>query len=671
VTRESRAILAGILATAVSLGAVVWVNAKDVAGRREDLQRETQVSTRLIATRVHAGLQKHLTALRQMANFYASSRKVTEKAFSSFADTTLKMNPACLNVAYVDPAFRVRRVYPAGGGPSLVGLDVSGNRMGYETITRARQIRGPVLSPPLQLIRGPQGFVLAVPIFAAREFLGTLLGACRSSEYFTSMLLPEVSERYEQMVLDAGEPIFASEDFDPHATALPAATEQFMLGDASWEIRLQAKSEVVEARLASRRVTTWAMGLLFAFASGALAYVGTLWVAGITAELASRSAALRETRDRLEGTRGQLIQAEKMTAIGELVAGVAHEINNPLTGIVGYTQLLMQGSLEAGVRRKIETIAAEAERMAKIVRNLLTFARKHAPEKVLVSLNTVVDRTLELKAYNLRASQIRLETDLDPALPATLLDFHQMQQVLVNLLNNAQQAMASARSGGTIRLATRCVDDVIELRLSDDGPGIPEEVQGRIFEPFFTTKKDGEGTGLGLSLCYGIVQEHSGTIRVESGAGAGAAFVIELPILQAGAVPAPRARRDPKRAVPSLSILVVDDEPSVQSFLVELLSQRGHTVETASDVPDALERLDAGRHDLVITDMKMPHGTGMDVYRAAVSRNPKLAGRILFMTGHATGDDTQRFMHEVGGEPLQKPCRIEEIDRAIAAALRN
>ena len=251
------------------------------------------MSTRLIATRVHAGLQKHLTALRQMANFYASSRRVTEKAFSSFADTTLKMNPACLNVAYVDAAFRVRRVYPEGGGQSLVGLDVSGNRMGYETITRARQIRGPVLSPPLQLIRGPQGFVLAVPIFGAGHFQGTLLGACRSSEYFTSMLIPEVSERYELMVLDAGEPIFASESFDRHDTPLPEAAEQFMLGDANWEIRLQAKPEIVQERLASRRAANWAMGLLFALVSGALAYVGTLWVTGITAELASRSAALR------------------------------------------------------------------------------------------------------------------------------------------------------------------------------------------------------------------------------------------------------------------------------------------------------------------------------------------------------------------------------------------
>ncbi len=668
-TRERRAILAGILATAVCLAAVVWVNAKDLASRRDDLQRETRVSARLIATRIHGGLQKHLTALRQMANFYTSSRRVTEKAFSSFADTTLKMNPACLNVAYVDPTFRVRRVYPSGGGASLVGLDVSGNRMGYETITRARQARGPVLSPPLQLIRGPQGFVLAVPIFAANEFRGTLVGACRSSEYFTSMLLPEVSERYEQMVLDAGEPIFASDGFDPHETQLPEATEQFTLGDTDWEVRLQAKEQVVQARLVSRRAAVWALGLLFAFVSGALAYVGTLWVAGITAELASSGAALRETRDRLDGTMGQLIQAEKMTALGELVAGVAHEMNNPLTGIVGYTQLLMRRRLAPSVRRKLETIAAEAERMAKIVRNLLSFARKHAPEKALLSLNDVVERTLELKAYNLRASQIRVEKDLDAALPATLLDFHQMQQVLINLLNNAQQAMA--KGGGTIRLATRRVDGLIELRVADDGPGISEEVQNRIFEPFFTTKKEGEGTGLGLSLCYGIVQEHGGTIRVESRAGAGATFIIDLPILRAGAVTKPPAPPEPARPVPSLRILVVDDEPSVQSFLFELLSQRGHRVDTASDVPEALGRIATARHDLIITDMKMPHGTGLDVYRAAVAKSPRLARRVLFTTGHVTGDETQRFLREIGSDPLHKPCRIEDIERAIADALRN
>src|SRR6185503_14294514 len=248
--------------------------------------------------------------------------------------------------------------------------------------------------------------------------------------------------------------------------------------------------------------------------------------------------------------------------------------------------------------------------LAKIVRNLLTFARKHPPEKKHLGLNGIIEKTLELKAYHFRASQILVEKDLPADLPATMLDFHQIQQVVLNLLNNAEQAIVEVKKGGTIRLTTRQLGDRIECRISDDGPGVPLAIQQRIFEPFFTTKTDGKGTGLGLSLCYGIIQEHGGSIRVEGQPGQGATFVIDLPVLANPETERPETTDAVPAAPTSLRILVVDDETSIQDLLVELLRTQGHQVDTASDVPEALQKIAANGHDLIISDMKMPHGTG-------------------------------------------------------------
>ena len=666
-----KAAVAGGLAAGICLGAVAWTDARQISSRKSELSRETRVVAKLFATRIQGGLQKHLTVLEQMANFYSSSRKVTEKEFQSFAATTLSMSPSCLNVAFVERGFRVQRVFPAGARSSLLGLDVSAHPIGYETIARARRARGPVLSPPLQLIRGPRGFVLAVPVFNREGYMGTLVAACQSSEYFASTLLPELSERYQQMVLDSGEPIFANAADATSHPAGPPVAERFDLGGTEWEVRVWPRMEVVEGRLEAGRTAYWTLGLLLAAATGALAGAGSLWAAGMTDRLASERMALLETRSRLEGTRGQLRQAEKLTAVGELVAGVAHEINNPLAGILGYTQLLLQRRLSEGVRRRILTISAEAERMAKVVRNLLAFARKHAPEKRLHDLNKIIDKTLELKAYHLRASQIRILKDFAPDLPLTLLDFNQMQQVLINLLNNAQQALAEARRGGTITLSTRHADGLIELRVADDGPGIPAEAENRIFEPFFTTKKEGVGTGLGLSLCYGIIQEHGGSIRAQSGSGKGATFFIGLPVRREATEPPGPPAPDPPRRMAPLRILLVDDEPAFLSFLTESLSGMGHRVEAARDVPEALERITSGRYDLIITDLRMPGGTGVEIYRAAVEKAPRLARRVIFTTGQPTGDETARFMRDIEHEPLLKPFKIEDIERAIERAMRN
>ncbi|HEV8700779.1 MAG TPA: response regulator [Candidatus Polarisedimenticolia bacterium] len=380
---------------------------------------------------------------------------------------------------------------------------------------------------------------------------------------------------------------------------------------------------------------------------------------------------LSQTQGRLDVAMGQLMQAEKMTALGELVAGVAHEINNPLSTIMGYTQLLLARGVPAEIQRRLDIVHSEANRLAKIVRNLLTFARKHPPEKKHLGLNGIIEKTLELKAYHFRASQIIVEKDLAADLPGTMLDFHQIQQVVLNLLNNAEQAIVEVKRGGTIRLTTRQAGDRIECRIADDGPGVPREIAERIFEPFFTTKKEGKGTGLGLSLCYGIIQEHGGSIRVECGPGQGATFVIDLPLLGNPETALPDTADTVPATVSSLRILVIDDESSIQDLLVELLRTQGHQVDTASDVPEALQKIASNGHDLIISDMKMPHGTGRDIYRAVLQKNARMARRIVFTTGDGASAEIKKFLTEAGNEILFKPFKLEDLAKAIALATRN
>ncbi len=670
-SRWLKAGLAGILAAGICLGAASWSSVRELTGRRDELLREARVIARLVATRIEGGLEKHLTAMRQMSNFYSSSRKVGEKQFLSYAANTLKMNPACLNIAYVDTALRVLRSYPPDANRWKQVFDARSHLPGYETVLRANRALRPMLSPPMQLFGATWGFVLAEPVVSNHRLLGTLVGACRSQEYFESMVLPEVTERYEQIVLESGTPIFASDQFEPSDRSLPPVSESFVFGGANWEVRMRPQEQVVHHRLAAGRAAFWAMAWLFSLAFGALASAATLWAIGMSARLQSQGEALLEARTRLDGARERLVKAEKLTALGELVAGVAHEINNPLAGIVGYTQLLMRRRLPPPVQKKLETISAEVERMAKIVRNLLAFARKHAPEKRLTDLNGVVEKTVELKAYHLKTSQIKVVMDLDPDLPETLLDFHRMQQVVINLISNAEQAMIEARHGHTIRLTTGVVEGRIQMRVSDDGPGIPPEIRERVLEPFFTTKKEGQGTGLGLSLCNGIVQEHGGRIRVESQPGEGATFIVDLPIQHEAVEVHPVEKASPAPAVAPLKVLVVDDEASVQDFLAELLTLGGHRVDTASDVPEAISKIATGEHDLIITDLKMPGGTGRDIYSAVLEMQPHLARRIVFTTGHVTSNETADFLRSTGNELVLKPCNIDEIENAIARAAAN
>ncbi len=382
----------------------------------------------------------------------------------------------------------------------------------------------------------------------------------------------------------------------------------------------------------------------------------------------------------------QLIQSEKLSAIGQLVAGVAHELNNPLTSISGYAQLLQRDkSLSDVTVQDVLQIHTQAERAARIVRNLLIFAREHKPERTTVDLNEVVRSTLMLQSYQLRVDNIQVVTEFEENLPTTIADPHQLQQVFLNLINNAHQAMQQRGGGGTLTLSTRSghsrrraneaanVAPIIEVAIGDTGIGISDRDISRIFDPFFTTKPVGQGTGLGLSICFGIIQEHEGLIWADSTPGVGTTIYVELPLrsqtelsLNTTLPPAVAA----EDYVP-LQVLVVDDEASVGKFLARLLEEMGHRPVVVESARQALEKLDQQQFDTILADVKMPEMDGFDLYAAVSERNPDLAGRIVFITGDTLSPSTVERIAEHNNPFIGKPFAIPQLEQTLRGLMRR
>jgi signal transduction histidine kinase/CheY-like chemotaxis protein len=397
----------------------------------------------------------------------------------------------------------------------------------------------------------------------------------------------------------------------------------------------------------------------------------TMRVEALMRDVSERKRLDDQTRDIYH----QLLQAEKMAALGQTVSGVAHELNNPLATILSWAERLSQrAALDEPTRRGLETILSESERAARIVRNLLTFARKRQTTRAMVDVNQVARETLALRAYEQRVSNIEVLDALAAGLPRVFADGHQVQQVLLNLIINAEQAMLAANGRGTIVVRTWHDPDheSVILEINDDGPGIPDELQPKIFDPFFTTKEVGQGTGLGLTIAYAIVQEHGGRIRLESRPERGASFFVELPVTGARLAPAPPPRSQLESTdsmVVGGAILVVEDEEKLASAVVEVLSDAGYIVHHAVDGVAALERVRADAYDLVICDLKMPRLDGPSFYRALAEAAPSLSRRVIFVTGDVAGTEAERFLDETGCRWLAKPFRLGDLLRAVREGL--
>jgi len=370
----------------------------------------------------------------------------------------------------------------------------------------------------------------------------------------------------------------------------------------------------------------------------------------------------------LQETQAQLVQAGKLSAVGQLVSGVAHELNNPLSVVIGYGQLLKGRQLPSDLRGPIDLMVAQGERMAKIVQGLLLFSRQRKPERAPVDLPAVIEQTVALRTTRLRLSGIRVVTEHAADVPPAEGDVHQLQQVFLNLLLNAEHAILSGGVGDTIHIRAypRTEGDRrwVVVEFEDNGPGIPAEIMPRIFEPFFTTKKVGEGTGLGLSLSYGIIQQHAGRLAGESVPGR-TLFTIELPttaVVETGPV-TPQA--PPGVYGFGRRALVVDDEPGMVELVTTLLRDSGWQVEVAATGRSALERVRTTKFDVVLSDIRMPDGSGEDFYRASVIDQPGLAKRFVFMTGDTANAAPWQFVDEVGAPVLEKPFTADTLFAAL------
>lgn len=439
---------------------------------------------------------------------------------------------------------------------------------------------------------------------------------------------PEVAEhasREEREVLDSGEPKTTEQSFVLQGEMVHALATRFPVPDAQ----------------------------------GRPAYIG-----GVLIDITSQ----KRAEDELARSREALYQSEKLTALGSLLAGVSHELNNPLAVVAGQAMLLEEDAAGTPHAVRAAKIKRAAERCAKIVQTFLAMARQKQPERRLVYANEVVRAALDLTDYGLRTAGVRVTCRLAAGLPPLHADPDQLHQVLANLLINAQHALLDVTGERRLTVATRALSGRIEIEISDNGPGIPLDVRRRVFEPFFTTKAQGVGTGLGLSFSLGVVEAHGGKLELLD-IGQGAAFRISLPAAQPTApeqVPPPVKRALSARG----RLLVVDDEPDVGDLIAEMLESQGWTVRVATGGAAAKSLLRAERFDFILSDLRMPDFDGPALHAWLAEYQPDMARRIAFVTGDTLGPAARRFLTDTGVPCIEKPFTPQML-RSLLDALNT
>jgi two-component system, NtrC family, sensor kinase len=607
-----------------------------------------------------------LAQLSALSEFLAASRDVTNMAaeVTATAERLLEAGGAALLLASDDQqGFDIlgasgslagqegRRVHPSVGGLALDALGGDGARIGPV---------GPCRVFGDATVRN----AVAVPLLAHGVTAGALVVADRREGSFDTddgVLLSAIAvhgagalanARFYEMVVRAKEQWEATFDALSHGVALVGADATVIRANAAFGAVVGASVPAVVGQHVGQALFGERHGLadlLDAARSGrrppplvrrsdslrrVLRVSAT--ATNATAESAALVVAVEDVTDQ-QALEAQAIQNEKMAAVGTLVSGVAHELNNPLTSIAGLAEFLLEQPEDAAPdRNHLRVIAEEAQRAGSIVRNLLTFARKGTTaQPEAVDLSDVVERTLFLMGWELKLQSIAIEKKLAPELPAVRGDRQQLQQVILNLMSNAAQAVTGLPPGlpRRISVSTTAEGDRVVVRVTDTGLGIPGDVLPQIFSPFFTTKRQGEGTGLGLFISYGIVTGHGGTLSAESRPGAGATFTVSLPCARPAETATPADGTGDVAPAPARRrrILVVDDDPGVRRMVSALFVSEGHAVDTAGDGDSGIVLARGGDYDLVIADHRAAAG-GVPFLLALEALRPGWQARCIVST---------------------------------------
>jgi two-component system NtrC family sensor kinase len=377
--------------------------------------------------------------------------------------------------------------------------------------------------------------------------------------------------------------------------------------------------------------------------------------------------AARAAQAEIERQRDALHQSEKLAALGSLLAGVAHELNNPLSILIG-NALTLQSEAEGvsqPVAERAQRIQAAAERCGRIVRSFLAMARQRKTQPRSVEVEVLIGNALGLLAYGLRAAGIEIEQAIAPGLPSVFCDPDQVTQVLTNLLVNAQQALEGEPQPRRVRLGAVAHGNAIVIEVADNGPGIPPNLRSRVFDPFFTTKQMGVGTGIGLAVSRGIVEAHGGSLTLAP-SDRGATFLLRLPLREAGQANAENGGSSPAKLVHSgRSALIIDDEPDVGLVLSEMLTALGMRCEVVTSGEAAVERLKGRDYDAIICDVRLPGIDGPALYAWIMEHRPHLGARIAFVTGDTLGQASERFLRQVLRPLLEKPFLPADVRRLL------
>lgn len=395
-----------------------------------------------------------------------------------------------------------------------------------------------------------------------------------------------------------------------------------------------------------------------------ITYAGKPGIATIIRDITE----LKFAADREKQLQQELITASRLATIGEMAAGIAHEINNPLTGVVGFTGLLLKKDIPEDMKDHLNNIYEGARRISDITNRMLTFSRKQNQEMFPIDINTILETTLAMRSHEMSINSIEVQTDLAPNLPMTVVDAGQIQQVFLNIILNAEIEMKKAHQGGTLQIKTEEINNTIRISFKDDGPGISKKNLDKIFEPFFTTRETGEGAGLGLSVSYGIVMQHNGKIYVQSRPGKGANFVVELPVVCGAGHLKPAEPPAEDEEIGKFKVLAVDDEPIVQYLLSQTLDKY-HEVDIVSNGNSAIEKLDQEDYDIILLDVRLPGMSGIELYEHILNKDKSLADKVIFITGDTMNKNTMTYIQNAGIPLVTKPFDSGQLTKTIGQVL--